>query len=196
METRLLTLNDMEHVRTMFRLNPTIEKKVLTPEEIEIYIEHLAKGIREDRTYVVMSFESNEPKTMYVTYLYEKIGACYIGLTKIAKPSVNFMTSAKLMAPAFDFHTNLMEEKGYFKIWMTASERNHNIRNAIMRKYSSKISHYDWYDEIVVPPGEMSGVPYFDFNRLSVTTDSSMLVRLFILKEEHRLKLFENNGPA
>lgn len=194
METRLLTINDMEHVRTMFKMNPTIEKKVLNPEEIEIYVQHLAKGIKEDKTYVVMSFDNGEPITMYVTYVYEKIRACYIGLTKIAKPSVNFMTTAKLMAPAFDFHTNLMEQRGYFKIWMTASERNHNIRNAIMRKYSSKISHYDWYDEVVVPSGEMSGVPYFDYNRLSVNTDSSVVVRLFILKEEHRLNLFDTNA--
>lgn len=189
METRLLTLSDMDHVRTMFKMNPTVEKKVLSPDEIEQFIDHLITGITLDSTYVVMSFESGVPLTMYVTYIHKEIGTCYIGLTKISKPSVNFMTTAKLMAPAFDFHTNLMEQKGYYKIWMTASERNHNIRNAIMRKYSSKISHYDWYDEVVVPPGKMSGHHCFDTSRFSLNYDTSLVVRVFILKQEYRKQM-------
>lgn len=170
----------------MFQINPTIEKKVLDSDKIERFIDHLRIGMEKNETHVTMAFEDGTPTVMYVGYEYPKIGAWYIGLTKTTETAMHFKTSAKVMAPAFDLLAQVMENKGYFKVWMTATERNHNIRNMIMRKCSTALPRYDWYDEIVVPAGEWSGSEFYDRNRLSLNTESSVVVRLFVLQQEYR----------
>lgn len=186
METRLITTDDLQHVRYMFEINPTIEKKVLDSDKIERFIDHLRIGMEKNETHITMAFEDGAPTVMYVGYEYPKIGAWYIGLTKTTETAMHFKTSAKVMAPAFDLLAEVMENKGYFKVWMTATERNHNIRNMIMRKCSTALPRYDWYDEIVVPAGEWSGSEFYDRNRLSLNTESSVVVRLFVLQQEYR----------
>lgn len=196
METRLITIDDLHHVRYIFSVNPTIEKKVLDAEKIERFIDHLRDGMEKNLTHVTMSFENDVPVVMYVGYEYVKIGAWYIGLTKTAKTAMHFKTSAKLMAPAFDLLAEVMENKGYYKVWMTATERNHNIRNMVMRKCSTALPKYDWYDEIVVPPDEWSGSDFYDINRLSLHPESSVVVRLFVLQQEYRDSYLKKRYPS
>ena len=186
METRLITVEDLHHVRYMFNIDPKIEKKVFDSDQIERLIGHFRAGMENNSTYITMSFEDNVPVVMYVGYEYQRTGAWYIGLTKTTKTSMHFKTSAKVMSPAFDLLAEVMENKGYFKVWMTATERNHNIRNMVMRTVSTALPRYDWYDEIVVPAGEWSGSSSYDANRLSVNNESSMVVRLFVLQQEYR----------
>jgi len=196
METRLITVDDLPHVRYMFTVNPTIEKKVFDSERIERFVNHLRDGMEKNETHVTMSFEDGIPLVMYVGYEYPKIGAWYIGLTKTTETAMHFKTSAKVMAPAFDLLAQVMENKGYYKVWMTATERNHNIRNMVMRKCSTALPKYDWYDEIVVPAGEWSGSDFYDRNRLSLNNDSSVVVRLFVLQQEYRNNYLKKKYPS
>lgn len=186
METRIIKSNELGYVRVMFQADPKIEKKTLTPEKIDSFIEHLRDGIEKGSTVVSVSFENGEPVVMYVGYEFQDIAAWYIGLTKTLKTAQHFRTSAKIMAPAFDELAKEMESRGYYKVWMSATERNHNIRNLVMRKYSTALPKYDWYDDVVVPRGGKSGSFYYDVFRFSIHDESSIVVRLFMLKQEYR----------
>jgi len=191
METRTITVNELHYVKFMFNIDSRIEKKSFTSEQIDRFILHLKYGMEKNTTLIVMSFIDDEPIQMYVTYLFEKVATAYIGLVKTIKTAVHFKTSAKMLAPAFDLLTEILQESGYYKVLMTASERNHNIRNLIMCQCSKHLGNYDWYDEVVVPKGDRAGVYIYDINRLSVNTESSLVVRMFVLKQEYRIPLLK-----
>jgi len=196
METREITADELHYVKFMFNVDPRIEKKTFTPEQIDRFILHLKDGLEKHTTMVLMSFTDGDPVQMYIAYLFEKIATGYVGLVKTIKTSVHFKTSARMLAPAFDLLAEILQERGYYKVLMTASERNHNIRNLIMRQCSTHLGTYDWYDEVVIPRNEKSGVYFYDINRLSVNTESSVVVRMFVLKQEYRIPLLKKSNPA
>lgn len=193
-ETRLITVDELYHVKTIFKHDNKIEKRELTEEQVDRLIVHLKDGMDLGTTVITMSFEDGEPVIMYVGYAFDKLSSWYIGLVKTIKTNMHFKNSAKLMAPAYDLMVGHFTQLGYYKGLMTASERNHNIRNFIMSKYSTWLNRYDWYDEFVILPGEKTGVACYDANRLSVS-EEVYIVREFFLKQEFRLEyILKNTG--
>lgn len=190
MDTRIITADELDFVRDIFKEDPTIEKKPLTNDEIETYISHFRDGIISNQTLISMSFIDEKPVVMDVVYLYPQTGTCYFSLVKTIKRNVHYKTSAKLMAPAFDILAQRLQEMGYFKVLMTATERNHNIRNLIMSECSEYLGQYDWYDEFVIPQNQISSVLLYDRYRFS-TSEQTVVVRMFSLKQEYRKKLLE-----
>lgn len=186
-ETRLITAEELGFVRTIFKHDNKIEKREISDEQIDGLIMHLKEGMDNNTTVITMSFEDGEPVIMYVGYAFDKLRSWYIGLAKTTKTNLHFKNSAKLMAPAYDLLVGHFTELGYYKGLMTASERNHNIRNFVMSKYSKWLPRYDWYDEFVILPGEKTGVSCYDVNRLSVSSEVC-IVREFFLKQEIRLE--------
>lgn len=195
METRIIKSTELEFVRTMFENDPYIGSVKLTQDKINQLIEHLRTGIDNGLTLVTMSFVDGIPEVFYVGYEYPRLQGWYIGLTKIRESSAHFKTSAKVMAPTLDLLIATMQDKGYYKFWMTAEERHHNIRNRYIKKFSNYASDYEWFDELVTPKGQRSTVSSFEANRLTVNDSSSVLVRMFVLKQHKRVEfLLQKNS--
>ena len=97
------------------------------------------------------------------------------------------------MADALDLLLEKMESKGYYKFWMASPESHHNIRNKIMRKHSKYLARYKWFDEVVIPRGQQSGISSFDSVRRPIDW-TDIVVRLFVLDQEHRVNILRTKG--
>lgn len=191
---RLIDKSELYHIKTLFSKDARSVKIRLTDSDINAMISRLEQGMDNKTSYVYMTFYPNgSPYAMYVANEIAKAGAWYIGLTKVISSANHFNQSAAIIAPALNNLIQLMEDKGYYKFWMAAPEKHHNLRNMIMRKHSFMLDRYDWFDEVVIPPGEKSNVAAYDSYR-RVIDWSSIVVRLFVLKQKYRVEIFRKQG--
>ena len=180
--------------REMFSIDKTLVQETLSDQEIETIIGPWEELVRKGLMKVSMVFdETDSPIAMYTAKLYPKIKGWWVGATKIKQPNVHFNTSAKIMAPALDLMTTELERIGYYKVWMGAPEKHHNIRNLIMLKYSKMLPRYDWFDEYVIPEGQRSDVDIWEGNRKTCSW-SDIVIRLFVLKQEYRIEYLQKQN--
>ena len=191
---RLADKSELYHIKTLFSKDTRSVKIELTEADIDAMITRLEQGMDNKTAHVYMTFYPNgSPYAMYVANEVARAGAWYIGLTKVISSANHFNQSAAVIAPALNNLIQLMEDKGYYKFWMAAPEKHHNLRNKIMRKHSYMLDRYDWFDEAVIPPGQISNVAVYDAYR-RVINWSSTVVRMFVLKQKHRVEIFRKQG--
>lgn len=191
--TRFITADEIEHVRTIFRLNPNAVGMVMSEESQDRYLAKVAEGIKLDTAHAAVTFEDGEPIVVYIGIEFPNIAGWHVGLTKITEKYNHYNKSAPIMAEALDLLLEKMESRGYFKFWMTAPESHHNIRNRVMCRHSKYLSKYKWFDETVIPTGGKSGVLAFDSVR-GVIDWTDVVVRLFILDQPHRVEKLRQRG--
>lgn len=193
---RFLSADEVVLIRELFTYDRTVFGTELTDEQITRFIENVTKAVREDYNIVTGVFgPNNELLGMYVTRSLPGVGGWIAGLTKLKHYSVHFSATAKLLAPALDLLISHYESIGYYKWWMASPEKHHNIRNAIIRKYSSKIDRYSWCDDEFIPKGESSKFDVFkNFTRPNLTDD--MVLRFFILRPDYRKADIQSKFPA
>jgi hypothetical protein len=192
-ETRFITADEIDYVRTIFRLNPNAVGIIQTEQMQERYLTRLAERLAIDEAHAAVTFEDGEPIVVYVGFKFSKIGGWHVGLTKITEKYNHYNKSAPIMAEALDLLIEKMESHGYYKFWMTAPESHHNIRNKIMRKHSKYLDRYVWYDETVIPANGKSGIDSFDAVRTTVDW-TDVVVRMFVLDQKHRVDLLRRKG--
>jgi hypothetical protein len=125
---------------------------------------------------------------MYVGVIMPRIGGWYIVLTKVLESTNHFSKTAPMMVPALELLIFKMESMGYFKFWMSAPEKHHNIRNKIIKKHSVAANRYVWFDEVIAPKGQLTGIAAFDIYR-GICDWSDVVVRMFVLKQQHRVEI-------
>lgn len=188
---RFITADEVENIRFLY----SIDRRSVGIEFSDDKIDRIVKGtktlITNNLCYVPMVFnEEGIPIGMYIGYTMRPAGAWYVGLTKVLQPTNHFNTTAPMLAPALDMLLEKMESQKLFKFWMGAPESWHNIRNKIMRRHSPMLDRYDWYDEFVIPKGEMSGIKAYD-QYSSPCNWTDIVIRMFVLKQEHRINLLK-----
>ena len=188
---RFINSNELEYVRDIFNKNPWMVGEKLDLDEIDSLIKSWAPQIDTGFLKVNVLFgEQDEPLAMYTGSLFRDLKYWAVGYTKIANRTSHFAKSARIMAPALDHMLEYTQSQGLFRFHMMAPEKHHNIRNAIMIKYSNYLKNYNWYDEAVIPRGELSSLEKkFGTNRRPCNW-SDIVLRSFILKQEFRVDYF------
>jgi hypothetical protein len=180
-------VNDL--VREMFSIDRTLIREPITEGHLEYMIKYWTQYMKEGIFKISMVFdENNSPIGMYTGRLLPGLGGWCVGSTKIKNPQVNYYVSARIMAPALELMLSYMEGIGYYKFWMTAPEKHHNIRNKVIRKVCPMMERYGWVDEAIIPKNEKSEAELYEMHR-RICTWSDVVVRQFYLKQEHRIQL-------
>ncbi len=139
-ETRFITADEIDYVRTIFKLNPNAVGMVQSEEMQNNYLSRVAEGMKAGLTHAAVTFENGEPIVVYIGIEFPSIAGWHVGLTKITEKYNHYNKSAPIMADALDLLLEKMESKGYYKFWMSAPESHHNIRNKIMRRHSKYLA--------------------------------------------------------
>lgn len=192
-ETRFVAADEIDYVRKIFKLNPNAVGTVMSDEQQNRYLTKVAEKIAEGMAHAAVTFEDGEPIVVYIGFEFPSIAGWHVGLTKITEKYNHYNKSAPIMADALDLLLEKMESKGYYKFWMTSPESHHNIRNKIMIRHSKYLARYKWFDELVIPAGDKSGVSAFDAVR-GVIDWTDVVVRLFILDQQHRVEQLRAKG--
>lgn len=191
---RFVTADELHHVRTLFSIDRRSVGVEFSDEDVENLIVRLTRRINTGMVHVPMVFdEAGTPLCMYVGFELPKIGGWWVGLTKVLAPTNHFNQHAPLLAPALNALIELMESKGYYKFWMAAPEKHHNIRNRIMRRHSVMLDRYNWVDEDVIPRGQKSNFEAFNMHR-AMCDWSDIVIRMFVLKQSERVEIFKKQG--
>ena len=164
-------------------------REPVTEEYLEKMISSWKEVMASGEFKISMVFdENNSPIGMYTGRILPRLGGWLVGATKIKQPQANYYKSAKIIMPALELMLAYMEEHGYYKFWMTAPEKHHNIRNKVIRKVCPVMERYGWVDEAIIPQNETSPMGLFNVHR-RICTWSDAVVRLFYLKQEYRVEL-------
>lgn len=192
--TRFITENDAYHIKTLYSINTAQVRHILTTDEVDALIKGLSEHLKNETALISMVFdEDDNPLAMYCGFPFPRINGWFVGLTKNISPENHFNKSAKYMAPGLDLLITEMEKRGYYKFWMAAPETHHNIRNKIMKKHSTTLGRYTWFDELVIPKGKRSNVHSWEiFRKICLWKD--IVVRMFVLDQEHRVELLRSQN--
>ncbi|CAB4241612.1 hypothetical protein UFOVP71_150 [uncultured Caudovirales phage] len=187
---RLITPEELDLVRAMFDYDPSLVDVDLTPAQIDEWCVNTMKGIGAGSRACVMAFDENkEPVAMTIGSEYTQTKAWYKGISKIRKPNNYYPTTARIMGPAEDMLIQYMEDRGNFKYWSATFEgKYHTTRNNILRKHSPMFARYDGFDELIVPPGQETGLKIWDLNRRPHPF-ADILIRMYVLRQEYRVPL-------
>jgi len=190
-KVRFINSSELDYVRYIFDRNPYLVGEKLSTEDTELLITSWVSQIDSGFLKVNVLFgEQDEPLAMYTGSLFRHLKFWTVGYTKIAIRTNHFAKSARIMAPALDHMLEYTQSQGLFRFHMLAPEKHHNIRNDIMIKYSNHLKNYNWYDELIIPRGELSVVEKkYGTNRRPCNW-SDILLRSFILKQECRVDYF------
>lgn len=192
---RFITSQELDYVRYIFDRNPWLVGEKLSPEEIDNLINSWAPLIDQDTLKVNVLFDENSvPLAMYTGNISRELKYWAVGYTKIAERTNHFGKSAKIMAPALDHMLEWTESQGLFRFHMIAPEKHHNIRNRIMIKHSQHLQKYIWFDEAVIPRGQLTSLEkrYGSIRRPVAWSD--VVLRSFMLKQEFRAEYFSKLG--
>lgn len=186
---RFLAADEVHLIGSLFESDSSFLKKELSQDEIDSRIKYIKDAVSVGSAKVSMTFdEDNKPYGVHVGYEVPRVNGWLFGLTKVRTNSNHYYNTAKAMAPSINLLTSYMENKGYYKFWSHSSEKRHEQRTKIMCKFSDQLRRYEYYDEIVIPRGEICSVALFESFRAPVDW-SDILIRMFVLKQEYRLQL-------
>lgn len=189
---RFITSQELDYVRYIFDRNPWLVGEKLSTEEIKNLINSWAPLIDQDTLKVNVLFdENNVPLAMYTGNISKELKYWAVGYTKIAERTNHFGKSAKIMAPALDHMLEWTESQGLFRFHMIAPEKHHNIRNRIMLKHSEFLNRYIWFDEAVIPRGQLTSLEQRYGSIRRPCNWSDVVLRSFMLKQEHRAEYFK-----
>ena len=191
-KVRFINSSELDYVRYIFDRNPWLVGEKLSTDEIENLISSWVSQLDSGALKVNILFgEHDEPLAMYTGTITKNSNQWTVGYTKIANRTSHFNKSAKIMAPALDHMLEYTQSRGLFRFNMIAPEKHHNIRNAIMLKYSKHLHKYIWFDEYVIPKGEFTPLELMYGTNRRPCLWSDVVLRSFNLKQEHRIEYFK-----
>lgn len=188
--TRFLRADEVSVLRSMFDNNPYANKIKLSNDDIDKFCEVTMTQIAEGLRQVAITMDDNgEPLAMSLGIEKPGIAGWIQGLTMVKNPA-NYprIPQAEIIAHAMDLLVTHMESKRYYKFWDTGQDRILNTAKSLVARYTTKLNRYDHYDELIIPPGQSSGVPLWDRHRRIHPTDT-MRVRMYVLRQEYRLQM-------
>lgn len=187
---RLLKEDDMDLLRSMFDFNPFSNGIRLTETQITDWCDNTMFGIRGGMKQVAMNFdEAGNPIAMSVGIEKPNINGWLQGLTMVRHPANHAVTSIKIITPAMDLLVSHMEARKYYKFWdISIQDKILELGKSLVARYTEKLNRYDYFDEMIIPAGQLSGVKIWDINR-RIHPTKDMTVRLYVLRQEYRLPL-------
>lgn len=192
--TRFITPDEIDYLRVTYAVGRKNTGSLITEEKQEQIIKGIRQGMLNGGMHAIVVFDSeNNPIASCQAFEVPNLRAWrWCGISSV-KDYNHYNKTAAILVPAFEMMTNLMESKGYYKFWAINAESDLNIRFRITCKNSKIMSRYEYYDEMIIPKGKTSGIPLFDGHRF-VVDSYDVVVRLFILSQQHRGELFRDLG--
>jgi hypothetical protein len=191
-DVRLLKEDEMNLLRAMFDFNPFANGVRLSEAQIDDWCNNTISGLKQGLKQVAMNFDdAGNPIAMSMGVEKPNINGWIQGLTMVRHPANHAMTSLSppIITPAMDHLVSHMESKRYYKFWdITLQEKILQLGKSIVAKYTKKLNRYDYFDEMIIPAGQLSGVKMWDIHR-RVHPTKDVTVRLYVLRQEYRLPL-------
>lgn len=188
---RFITADEIDYVYDLFSYDRNIIRQDLNDEDLNFIVSKWKTHMAEGTMKIAMLFdENNEPVIQYTGIEVPEVAGWCVAATKVKHPTNNFNITARRAYPVLDLMISEMESKGYFKFWMIGPIDHVNIRNKIMKKYSKMFDRYDFYDEEIIPKGQLAKAELFDKHRI-LCTWTDVTARMFVLRQEHRQVLME-----
>lgn len=192
--TRFITPDEIDYLRVIYAVGRKNIGSVITEDLQEKMITGIRQAMLNGSMHAIVVFDSeNNPIASCQAFEVPNLRAWrWCGISSV-KDYNHYNKTAAMLVPAFEMMTALMESKGYYKFWAINAETDLNIRFKITCKNSKMMSRYNYYDEMIIPKGKTSGIPLFDGFKFTVDT-SDVVVRLFILDQQHRGEIFRGLG--
>lgn len=188
---RFVNEYEMDLIKYLFSVDRKMVGVILDDQELEVRICKIRDSVSKNEMKIAMVFdETGNPYCMTTGFYMKKIGGWYTGVTKVYKSSSHFNLTARYMKMSLDLVVDHMESQGLYKFWMAAPEWQHNLRNKVMIKHSTKLGNYLWFDEEIIPQNQLSEFSGYDTFRY-VCDWSDVTIRLFVLKQELRNQLIK-----
>jgi|LauGreDrversion4_2_1035121.scaffolds.fasta_scaffold00348_14 hypothetical protein len=187
--TRLLKEDDMDLLRSMFDFNPISNGIRLTEAQIATWCDDTMAGIKDGLKQVAVNFDdTGNPIAMSAGVEKPLINGWIQNLTLVRHPALYAFHSAKIIAPAMELLLDHMESKRYYKFWDISKVQILGLAKSLISRHTDKFDRYDYFDEMIIPAGKLSGVRIWDINR-RIHPTMDMTVRLYVLRQEYRLPL-------
>ncbi len=192
--TRFITPEEIDYLRVTYAVGRKSLGIPISEEIHENIINNVKQRMLDGITHVVVVFdENNNPVVSCHAFEIPQLLAWrWNGLSSVLGHH-HYNKTAAIVAPAQDLMMSFMESKGYYKFWSANRESAHNIRHKIMCKHSTLLSRYNYYDELIIPKGQLSGIPLYDAGLTSAHQDD-LLVRMFVLDQKYRVEKFRQLG--
>ncbi len=192
--TRFITPDEIDYLRVTYAVGRNHLGIEITEDFQEKFLSNTKQKMIEGLMHVAVVFDNDsKPIASYQAFEIPQILAWrWNGLSSVAKHN-HYNKTAPIIAPALDMIMNLMESKGYYKFWSLNKESAHNVRYKIMCKHSTLLNRYNCYDELIIPKGKTSGIPFFDSQVMPIQS-YDLLVRLFVLDQKHRVEQLRKHG--
>jgi hypothetical protein len=193
---RLITTEEIDLVETLFDNNRSVLKKDLEPTDMSGLIQSLKDTHSKGISHISMTFDdANVPYGVYVGYEVPRVQGWVFGMSKVRSHKHHYRTTAEAVSKSFDLLIEHMENKGLYKWWTTNPERYLRRRPKIMREFSKYLDRYDYYDELVIPSGQLANIALFDAFR-PIVDWSDILVRMYVLKQRHRVQFLRKQHAS
>jgi hypothetical protein len=192
--TRFITPDEIDYLRVTYAVGRKNVGSVITQDQQDTIVNNIRKAMMNGGMHVIVVFDSdNNPIASCQAFEVPNLRAWrWCGISSV-KNFNHYNKTASILVPAFEMMTALMESKGYYKFWAINAESDLNIRFKITCKNSPMMSRYSYYDEMIIPKGKTSGIPLFDGYRFAADA-YDVVVRLFILDQQHRGEIFRGLG--
>lgn len=82
-----------------------------------------------------------------------------------------------------------LEARHFNKFWVHCSDNQFSTLMPLIQE-NSKLNRYVWYDEDIVPKGQLSKTPAYNLNR-TVNNEETVIIRVFVLRQEERILKFK-----
>lgn len=189
---RFLTQDEIDLLKLIIQSNPYSNGIKLSEEQVNDLCNQVINGVKKGFKKVAITFDSeNNPLGLSIGTAKPGIAGWIQGLTLIKDPG-NFENTVQILSIAMDHVIDYFESIGYYKFWDSSLEKKIlTIFKGEVSKISTKLKNYNYYDERIIPPGEIAGVDLWDKNR-RINPTKPILVRMYVLKQEHRLPLINS----
>lgn len=194
MKSKLITISDFHLVESIIDKNLSWPNgKPMTPNQRAQLLDRYSSKLKDGTMQISVVLNDNEEaEAFYVGSMMSSLRAWVIHGPRVAKSSVVYSTSAKKCAPALDLLLEYMQQRMYFKFWQVDIGGRHLRRKIIMDNYSKFSSWYDTYDELHIPENFTTGITLYDDIGKGQINDSDRIIRMFVLKQEHRIPYIDN----
>ena len=189
---RLLKEDDIDLLRSMFDFNQLSNGIRLTESQINNWCDNTIFGVKKGTKQVAVNFDdSGNPIAMSMGVEKKNVNGWLQGLTMVRHTANHAVKSIKIITPAMDLLVSHMESKGYYKFWdISLQDKILDLGKSLVARYTEKLNRYDYFDEMIIPAGKLSGIKMWDINR-RIHPTKDMTVRLYVLRQEYRLPLLK-----
>jgi hypothetical protein len=192
MNSILINSNDLHFVEQILKMNPSSPSGILSDSKINDILTNYKKNLENETLVISVLFDKDIPLLMYTGSMYKSAATWILAGPRVLNPTNSYITTARLAAPALDTLITHMENQLFLKFYQIDPGNRHIKRKKIMDKFSTKLSKYDYIDEVYIPENKKTNFDFFDNMAINTVGSVERMIRLFYLKQDYRDNLLSD----